>query len=330
MDKGEFSAARDLAVELIAQEGPGSSPTYGARLRHLVGIAENRLGRYEQSSDALRRGLELCVGQEGTVPELTIALLEELAAAHSNLGDLNEADRALRRASQLAADYLPPGHVRLAAIQHALGTLYWSRGQLSRAEHAFRISLKMIERTAGPDHADAAAAAMSLGGLLSSTGRGTAAVPLLKRSLSTFERVYGPVHPDTISAAYALAVVLGESQPAPAETLLGEAMANWRRSQPERHPHMIKFLSALARLRCIRRAFDEAAFLSRQALQLSIDLFGAEHSHAVAQMYEHALLLKDAGKRREAAAVKKEADRIRAVKGYTEQDRLQVDILALR
>ena len=79
-----------------------------------------------------------------------------------------------------------------------------------------------------------------------------------------------------------------------------------------------------------RGDYREAGILSGQALQMSKEIFGPEHPHAIAQMYKHAQLLKDSRRGKEAAALKKEADRIRALKGYGEPDRHRIDILALR
>ena len=123
---------------------------------------------------------------------------------------------------------------------------------------------------------------------------------------------------------------LEESAPARGELMLRQAIANWRASQPERHPNMIKFLSALAISRRAQGDYREAGILSEQALQMSKDIFGREHPNAVAQMYEHALLLGASRRRKEGAALRKEADRIRALKGYGESDRHRVDILALQ
>ena len=93
---------------------------------------------------------------------------------------------------------------------------------------------------------------------------------------------------------------------------------------------MIKFLTALARSRYARRDYREAGILSAQALQMSREIFGAEHPYTVVQMYEHAQLLKDSRRRKEAALLKRDADRIRALKGYGEPQRHRIDILALR
>jgi hypothetical protein len=61
---------------------------------------------------------------------------------------------------------------------------------------------------------------------------------------------------------------------------------------------------------------------------MSKDIFGLDHPNVVAQMYEHARLLRVSRRRREATALKREADRIRALKGYNEVSRHQIDILA--
>ncbi len=331
MAKGQFTGARQVVARLIEDaERTGSPPVYQAGLWHLLGVAENRLGRYEQAEAALSRGVQLCDHSEPAAPELAIALLVELGDAYLNHDHLDDANGVLRRAMGIASKQLPPGHPRLASVQHSLGVLFWVQGKLSSAEKAFRLSLAILESSLGSDHPDVAAALSSLAGILTMTARQADAIPLFERSKTICERAYGPVHPDTIGATFALGVAVLKSAPLRAELLLRQAIANWRVSQPERHPNMVKFLGALADSRCAQGDCREAVILSEQALQMSRDVFGPEHPHVIARMYDHALLLKKTRRRKEAAALKREADRIRALRGYSEPDRHRIDILALR
>jgi tetratricopeptide (TPR) repeat protein len=331
VEDGQFARARQVIPGLIEDaKRTGSAPGWRAKLWHLLGAAANRLGRYQEAEDALNRGLQLCDHMRPAAPELTIALLVELADASLNQGHPDEANRVLHRAMGIASKDLPPGHPRMASVQHSLGVLFWMQGQLSRAEKAFRLAMTILEGSLRAGHADVALAAIDLAGLLTITGRQAEAVPLFERSKTVFERVYGPDHPDTIAATYALGVALTKSAPARAEVMLRQAVANWRASQPERHPNMVKFLAALASSRWAQGDASEAGVLGEQALRLSRELFGPEHPDAIAQMCDHARLLKAIRRGKEAAALKKEADRIGALKGYREPGRHQIDILALR
>jgi ATP/maltotriose-dependent transcriptional regulator MalT len=192
------------------------------------------------------------------------------------------------------------------------------------------MALTILESSSGPDHIDVAHAASGLAGLLTMTGRRAEAIALLQRSKTIFERELGSSHPDTVGATFALGTALIRSAPDKAESMLREAIVNWRVSQPERHPHMIKFLGELAAARFAQGDYGEAGILSSQALQLSKEIFGPEHPYAIAEMYKHAQLLKNSRRGKEAAALKKDADRIRVLKGYSDPDRHRVDILALR
>jgi tetratricopeptide (TPR) repeat protein len=283
----------------------------------------------KKAEAALSRGVQLRDHSAPAAPELAIALLVELADASLNHGHLDDANRVLRRAMGMASKDLLAGHPRFASVQHSLGVLFWAQGQLSRAEKAFRLSLTILEGSQGHDHPDVAAAAGGLAGLLTMTGRQAEAMPLFGRGKAIFDRLYGPAHPDAIGATFALGAALLKSAPDKAELLLRQAIANWGLSQPEQHPHMIKFLSALATSRYAQGDHREAGILNEQALQMSRDIFGTEHPHVIAQMYEHAQLLKATRRGKEAAALKREADRIRALRGYSEPDRHRIDILAL-
>jgi len=327
--KGQLTEARKLVADLIENANQTElTPDSQAELWRLLALAENRLGRYDKAEAALKRGVQLCGPSEQ--PELMIALLVDLADVHLHQGALDEANRLLSRARSIASKHLHVGHPQTAFIQHSLGVLFWVRGELSKAEQAFRLALTIHENSLGGDHIDIAVAASSLAGLLARTGRQPEAIPLLERSKTIFERHLGSGHPYTIGATFALGTALTTSAPAKAELMLREAIANWRVSQPESHPHMIKFLGALASSRFAQGDYREAEILSGQALQMSKEIFGPEHPHAIAEMYNHAQLLKDSRRGKEAAALKKEADRIRTVRGYVESGRHQVDILALR
>lgn len=331
IEEGHFGGARDLLADLVQRAHRNGSPVaYQAELYRLLGLAENRLGRYDEAQAALAHGVQLLDRNESVPSQLRVSLLVESADAQLNQGNLEQADRVLRRALTIASRDLPPRDPRLASVHHSLGILFWRQGQLSRAEKALRLSLTMLEGSLGPDDVDVAVVANGLAGLLTMTGRTGDAIPLFERTKAVLERRYGPSHPDTIGATYALAVALGQSAPSKAEFMLRHAIASWRRSHPERHPHMIKFLAALATVRWAQGDSGAAGILSEQALDMSREIFGREHPYSVAQMYEHAQLLRDTGRRKEAAAVKREADRVRSSHGYEAPARHRIDILALQ
>jgi tetratricopeptide (TPR) repeat protein len=299
------------------------------QLWYLAGISSNKLGRYEEAEVALGRAAQLCETGD-PAPEFKVTVLVELADANLSRGHLEEAKKVLRRASEFASKRLPPRHPRVAAIQHSLGVLLWIEGQLSRAEKAFRLSMAILEDNLGADHVDVAVAASGLAGLLTVSGRRAEAIPLLERSRSTFIGAYGSSHPDSIAATYALGAALTKSAPANAELLLREAVENWRRTQQERHPNMIKFLSALANSLSEQGEYDEARINGERALKMSREIFGPEDAHTVAQMYAHAALLRAMRKKKEGSALEREADKIRAMKGYPVPNEHQIDVLALR
>jgi tetratricopeptide (TPR) repeat protein len=330
MVKGQFADARRIVTILIDDAKRTGSPLgYQAGLWHLLASTESRLGRYEEAKAALNRALQLSDNGRAAAHETAVALLVDLTNANLNQGDLEEANAALRRAMGIASMHLRPDHPRLGAVHHSLGVLFWMQGQLSRAEKAFRRAVTILEGSLGPDNADLAAVMSGLAGLLTMTARHADAIPLHERSKTILERIHGPAHPDAIGATFALGVALMKSAPERAELLLRQALANWRLSQPDQHPHIVKFLSALATSRYAQGDYREAGILSERALQMSRDIFGPEHPKTVSQIYEHSQRLRSTRRGKEAATLKKDADRIRALKGYGESDRHRVDILAL-
>jgi hypothetical protein len=100
---GQFVAARQVVEDLVEDaERAGSPPGYKAGLFHLLGVVQNRLGRYEEASTALNRGLQASDHIQQTVPELILALLVELGDANLNQGHADEAYRGLVRAWRIA------------------------------------------------------------------------------------------------------------------------------------------------------------------------------------------------------------------------------------
>ena len=205
MSKGQSAEARQIVLALIENaERAGSPPGYQAGLWHLLGVAQHRLGSYDEAKAALNRGSQALNQGQQTAPELRIALLVELADVNLNQGDLGEANAVLRRALGFASKELPSRHPRLASVHHSRGILFWMQGQLSHAEKALRQSLTILEESRGHDHPDTAVVEGGLARLLTMTGRQAQAIPLIERSKTTLERIYGPLHPDKIVATCAL------------------------------------------------------------------------------------------------------------------------------
>src|SRR5688572_10426551 len=122
IEEGQFAGAGHVIEGLIAEAtSKGSTRGYEATLWWIVGMAENRLGRYKEAKAALNHALQLCDGSEAAAHELTISILVELADANINEGRLDDANRVLRRAMAIASQNLPSDHPRLASVQHSLG-----------------------------------------------------------------------------------------------------------------------------------------------------------------------------------------------------------------
>jgi hypothetical protein len=156
------------------------------------------------------------------------------------------------------------------------------------------------------------------------------AVALFERSKTVFERVYGSGHPDTIAATYAPGAALTKSTPARAEVMVRQAVANWRASQPERHSNMVK-VSGSAGVLALGAGGRQRSWGTRRTSTPAIARTIRPGASACDCSDVRARALAQGDWRgKEAAALKKEADRIGALKGYRKPGRHQIDILALR
>lgn len=330
---GQYLTARELVTRLIREAAESAPPVgipYRAGLQQLLGVIENSLARRREAQEALEQGLKLCEGPQPAVPELLISLLVSLAESHIARADFQEANRVLRRALATASTELPPDHPSMASVLDALGLLYQARGQNSRAEGLHRRAVAILEKRLGPAHPDTAAAALTLGALLLSSNRSAESAPLLKGSWSALEQARGKGHPMTLFAAHCFALAKLKSDPAEAESVLRASLALWRDSQPERHNTTANFLNALAAARIAQGDAADAINLNAQALDILREVLGPEHPEVVRLLYDRAHLLSANQRKKEAAALQAEADRIRLAKGYARPERYSIDTKALR
>lgn len=332
MQAGQFAQVQKVVPELLAKANVASSAVgYRAALHQLWGAAANQLGQYREAEAKLEEGVKLIDSSATTAPQVLIPLLVSLGEARLNQNRPKQAEADLRRAFAIADTHLAPDHPRVAAIWDGLGLVHWARGQQGKAEAAFRQALAILEKNYGPAHPDVNAEVSSLATALVQMGRPAEALPLLRRSLNALEANLGASHPETIRSDYALGIALKETDPAEAEQVLRDGLAKWHRaSLPQVHPTVIMFHNALAAVRFKQGAVQEAIGINETALALIRQLLGPEHPQVVVQMVEHARLLQVAKRKKEATALKREADRIRVAHGYPEPGRHTIDIRALQ
>jgi len=331
MEKGQFAKAAQLAHELGEEaQRRNAAPIYRAVLLQLLGAARNQLWLYKDAEPVLEEGRNLLGEGSRESAEVLIALLCSLAEARLNLDRGRQADADLRRALAVASEHLPLGHPRAAVIWDGFGMMYWARGQESKAVDAFRRSLSILVGAFGPDHPDVHAEERNLATALVLVGRTQEALPLVKHDRARLESRLGPNHPEALRAAYSEATALLPSAPRESERILRDVLARWEQiGQPRIHSNVAMFLAALASARYHQKDVPEAVRLNGESLAVLRELLGPRHPQVVAQMEAQAGLLQKARRKKEAAALKKEAEQIRVAHGYS-RERLSIDIKALQ
>ncbi len=331
--QGDYSKAHPLVTRLLReapQPGSQNGVPYRAALYEILGTIEKALERYSEAQQAFEQGLKLCQQHSPELPELKVSLLVSLAETHLARGGFQQAHRELQRAFDTATAALPPDHLRLASVLDGFASLHVARGQLSRAEQFLRRALAILERRLGPAHPDTAVEALSLASILLSGQRRDEAVPLIEQSKFTLNQALGSNHPRTVFASYTLALAHLQSNPAQAETVLRASLSAWRQTQPERHTTTARLLNALAAARRAQGDLNGAIEINAQALDTLRDVVGPEHPEVVSVMYDRAALLRLAKRKKEAATLRAEADRIRLAHGYAEPGKHTIDINTLR
>ncbi len=330
-NEGRYIEAHQEVTQLIreADSRPGAGLVYRAALYQLLGAIENSLGHFQKAERAVMTGLEISE-REATPPSVLVALWVQLAESYTLRARYKEAKGALQHAFETAEAGLPADHPRRATVFDSFGFLALAEGQSSRAEAWFRRSLDLLEKKLGPSNPDVAHSALTLASILESTGRLAEAIPLIERSSRALRQAYGAGNPGEVFANLMVATAQLDSAPAEAERVLRDALAAWLTTQPEVHPTTSKLLNALGAARYRQGDLAEALALNGRALTIFTASLGPEHPQVVSAMYDRARLLAAAKRKKEAAALKKEADRIRVAKGYAEPGRHSIDIRSLR
>jgi tetratricopeptide (TPR) repeat protein len=267
-------------------------------------------GRYQDAEPVLVEAiavLELGFGPNHI--EVSTAL-NNLAVCYKYLARFADAGPLYQRALEITQRVLGPGHPQVATIYHNLGGLEHAAGNWTRGEPFARKSVRIRARALGPNHPDVAADMTALAALLDQQKKYDEAERLYRRALAIVERACGPDdHQVAVNLNNLGALYQARGRPKQAEEMYRRAVAIDTACLGADHPKTGFAVHNLAVLLRKRRP-KEADSLFRQALAIFEGALGPAHPNVGVCLENYASVLRTLGRRREANACARRAERI--------------------
>ena len=240
--------------------------------------------------------------------------LTALAYVYQDQGRYAKAEPLYERALAIREKVLGPVHSAVADSLYNLGGLYKARGRYAEAEPLYRRALGIKENAHGPEDLAVSSTVRGLAQLSHAQGRDAEAESLFKRALAMREKAWGPGHPLVASSLNDLAgLYKSQGRYAEAEPVYKRALAISEKTLGPDDSGTAEVLNNLAELYRAQGRYAEAEPLYKRALMIREKALGPDQPEVVAQSLEtYAALLRQTGRKAEAARMEARAEAIRA------------------
>ena len=269
-------------------------------------------GRYHDAEPVLLEAIAALEQGFGADHLEVATALNNLAVCYKYLARFAEAGPLYQRALRITEHALGKGDPEVATIYHNLGGLEHAAGNWMRGEPFARKSVRIRRRALGPNNPDVAADMTALAALLDQQKKYEEAERLYRRALAIVERAYGPDHhlvAVNLNNLGALYQATGRTKDA--EPMYRRALSIDTAGLGANHPKVGFAVNNLAvLLRADRPA--EAAALFRRALTIFRRTLGPTHPNVGVCLENYASVLRILGRRSEADACARRAERILA------------------
>ncbi len=294
--------ADQLGNPAAAQQTP---PEVEAFVRHVLAVAYQRLGRYDESRRQLERSLELRRTALGDRAEPTLEALSNLGAVHISLGNVDEAEKALTEALAGRTAVLGPTHVDTLATKSHLSLVLQDQEKHDEALELMREIATDQARTLGPDDRYTLETRTSIADILhNALGDFPSAETEARAVIDLAQKRYGPDDPLVLQGKSILGSILRDTgKVAESVALLEEIVAAKKRVYGEDHSETLTTQNALAMgLRPLGRN-EEAEQLTRHVYEKALQLYGPEHPTTMIYQNNYAQLLHQMKRLDEAGAM---------------------------
>ncbi len=288
-------------------ENLGGQPEVRARMLHIIGRVNGRIGRPEQAEAMLQEALDI----RSTLPNV-----EELVIAETymDLGDVQyerglfaAADSSFAKALAIRNSLLTGTDPAIAEAMGRMGRTQHRLGNLEIADSLYTGALR-IQRNKLYVHADVAVTLGMLASLHDDKGDYQEAESLHVASLAMRRDVYEKDHPAVALGLRNYAIFMrNRNRYEEAEPLIREAITISRETLGGNHPNVISDLNTLAGI--LRRKGDYAGADSvfREVLHLRRTVLGARHPDVSITLDSYARVLKEQGDYARAVQMQEEA-----------------------
>lgn len=206
--EGKYDASEAVAHDLLETErrlGRMNTRESIAAMIILADIAGSGRANYPRAEELNTQVLEMERRVLGESDPLTLATMNNLAAALTREGKFAQAEETYRRLIDRKRRALGADHPSTLTSLNGLGVLYRNEGKYAEAESVLKPALEGRRRAMGEQHRDTLASMNGLGLLYSIQGRYAEAEPLLAHAAETAARVLGEDNPDAQSCLNNLA-----------------------------------------------------------------------------------------------------------------------------
>ena len=256
---------------------------------------EASLGREVTARELVDRGRQELDTALASQPTVRGELLTVLANVYASIGRVPQADTLFDRAVTLIR--VTPGNhdAQLADALQGWAANLMVQSQYARVEPLVREALALRSKR-DPDGPEIAEPLHQLGRMLSYTGVHDSAAMLLRQARAIDLRYHGAgswqVANDNDDLGAAL---LKQGEVAAADSLIGAALATWRRLLPPGHPSLLWTVGNLAAVRRKQGKNEEAERLLGEVLAGQRRLFPEGHSEMVHTLIDLGDLMRERG-----------------------------------
>ena len=173
------------------EQTSGTAPLVRAQLQNILGTAQRRHGRIEESVETLHEALAIFATHFGDDDFRLAPPLTNLGLSLARLGRHDEAGRHLERARELFARKYGRSHLGYASTLQNLGASYYMQGAYEHALDLYAESLTGVEAALGPHHPSVGVIAYSVASALLMLGRYDEALTMADRSHAIGKEAHG-------------------------------------------------------------------------------------------------------------------------------------------
>ncbi len=308
---GDFEAAREPLERSLEmrKKALGSSHPKVAESLNTLGALYYRMDDYDTARELWESALAIQERALGAEHPHVAMTLNNLSIIAKEMGDYTAARPLLERTIAIQEKTLGPNHPDLAAALNNLAELYAEIEEPERARPLYERAIEIHEAATGPEHPEVARYLNNLARVERRSGNVAEARRLTERSLAIRKRTLDPGHTDIAWSLHGLGMIhIAEGDYTGAEPLFREALAIYDRalgpgseSASWCHLGLARVYSGLGRYEEAEGEFKRAAETTRE-----------ESFNSVVILDYYAGMLRDAGRKTEAAELETRARELRA------------------